>query len=351
MSATSFTIRLCLVTLAFAGVTFLVAPEAQAITYGEPDCEDNATNTGCWHPGTVSLSNFPSGPKCSGTLLAEDADRFIILTAGHCVSAMLESIQDGRANNIGVSFDAKIRRSGFNLRVRQYLLGGQAVLPVEYGPHAAKTWVRHYDYAVIVFDIPEADRFTRGGDFVDLSVIPLVALPPLDYLADKVNTSDPLQLTTVGYGVAEYLVGPGGGGNAGGPVIDLSKLGVRWMTDQTYSISLTGPQKNMLFTSQNPARGHAGGCDGDSGGPVFYEDQGVEYQVGITSWGEVWCRAMAFNARVDSARAVEFLECVMAPGAELEDILACGCTEVDSRGVCPGSPGNANRGGRLKRRR
>jgi hypothetical protein len=335
MSNSPFRARLRLVALALAAVVALAASEARSITYGEPDCEDNATNTGCRHPSTVSLSNFPTGPKCSGTLLAEDANRFIILTAGHCAVIMLEWIQKGRANTIGVSFDARIRRRGFDMNIRQYLLGGQAVVPVEYGPHAANTWVRHYDYAIIVFDIPEADRYTRGGNFVDLLGIPPVALPPLDYLADKVNASDPLQLTTVGYGVAEYLVGPGEGGNAGGPFIDLSKLGLRWMTDQTYSISLTGPDGHQLFTSQNPARDHAGSCDGDSGGPLFYEDEGVEYQVGITSWGEVWCRGSAFNARTDSARAVEFLACVTAPDAALEDILACGCTEVDNRGVCP----------------
>lgn len=339
MSMKSYTTRFCLITLVLAAVAFGAAPEAQAITYGEPDCQDNATNTGCRHPSTVSLSSFQSvsvaAVRCSGTLLAADADRFIILTAGHCVSEMLERLQDGRNEYIGVSFDAKIDRKGLQWTARQYLLGGQGVLPVEYGPHAFNTWVRHYDYAVIVFDIPEAERVTWGGDFVDLSGIPLIDLPPQDYLADKVNASDPLQLTTVGYGVAEYLAGPGEGGNAGGPVFDLSVLGLRWLTDQTYSISLAGPDEHMLFTSQNPARDHEGGCDGDSGGPVFYEDQGVEYQVGITSWGEVWCRAMAFNARVDSARAVEFLACVTAPGARLEDILACGCTEVDSRGVCP----------------
>jgi hypothetical protein len=32
---------------------------------------------------------------------------------------------------------------------------------------------------------------------------------------------------------------------------------------------------------------------------------------------------------------VEFLACVKAPGAEVEDILACGCTTVTDKGVCP----------------
>ena len=339
MSISSFTVRLCLTTLTLVGAAFLATPEAQAITYGEADCQDNATNTGCRHPSTVSLSSFrgvsTAGVRCTGTLLTEDADRFVILTAGHCASEMLERLQDGRDQYIGVSFDAKIDRKGLQWTARQYVLGGQAVLPVEYGPQALNTWVRHYDYAVVVFDIPQAERVTWGGDFVDLSGIPPVDLPPQDYLADKVNASDPLIVTTVGYGVGSYLVGPGEGGNAGGPVFDLSVLGLRWLTDKTAALSFMGPENHILFTSQNPARDYSGSCDGDSGGPLFYEDQGVEYQIGITSWGEVWCRATAFDARTDSVRAVEFLNCVKAPGAQLEDILACGCTEVDGRGVCP----------------
>jgi len=90
----------------------------------------------------------------------------------------------------------------------------------------------------------------------------------------------------------------------------------------------------MVMTSQNPARSHAGSCYGDSGSPLFYDNEGVEIQVAISSSGDDACRAAGFDARTDSARAVEFLNCVTAPDAELEDILACGCTEVNAKGVC-----------------
>ncbi|MDH3521678.1 MAG: hypothetical protein OEM49_14605 [Myxococcales bacterium] len=122
MTQKAFTARFCLATLVFAGAAFLAVAEAQAITYGEPDCEGNATNTRCRHPGTVSLSSFQSVSaatvRCSGTLLAEDANRFIILTAGHCVSEMLERLQDGRDKQLGVSFDAKIARNGLQWTAR-----------------------------------------------------------------------------------------------------------------------------------------------------------------------------------------------------------------------------------------
>jgi hypothetical protein len=109
---------------------------------------------------------------------------------------------------------------------------------------------------------------------------------------------------------------------------------------------LWGREGNYLFVSQNPAREHGGSCPGDSGGPLFYTDaQGVEIQVAVTATGDAVCRATGIAARTDAEQVVEFLACVMAPGAEVEDMLACGCTEVTDQGVCPGSPGNANLGG------
>jgi hypothetical protein len=340
--------RLCLVTLAFAGVTFLATPEANAITYGEPDCIDNRTNAGCLHPNVVSLTSFDgrfSTARCSGSLLAEDSERFVILTAGHCASGFLRRINN-RGERLGVSFDAeivKIQRS-INWRDKQFILGGKPVLSPDFGPiGAASGGVINFDYAIVVFDIPRAERFTRGGTFVDLSGIPPITLPEQDYLLGMLNASDPLMVTTVGYGVGAYLNGPGEGGNDGGPALDSSVLGLRWMTEHTPAFAFMGREANMFFTSQNPAQDYEGSCDGDSGGPLFYVDQGVEIQIGITSWGEIYCRATAFNSRTDSARAVEFLTCVMTPGAELEDILACGCTGVDGDGLCPSALGDDGR--------
>jgi hypothetical protein len=354
MSATSFTIRLCLVTLAFAGVAFLAAPDAKAITYGERDCADNTTNTDCRHPNTVQLTQFGyrggsrliANGRATGTLLAEDADRFIILTAGHVASGMLDVLQRVPDAEIGVSFDAKIVRDMPWIGVlanspRQSILGGQPVLNREFGPHNNANG-NEYDYAVFVFDIPEASRFTADrwgrprGKYVDLSEISPVNLPELDYLRDKVHAAHPLPLVTVGYGLGELLNGPGEGGNQWGPMSGWDKLGERWMTNQTPAFHFMGKDHNMLGTSQNPAKGDEGSGNGDSGGPLFHvTDQGVEIQVAVTAAGDVMLRAHTINARIDTADAIEFLDCVMAPDAELEDILACGCTEVNDKGVCP----------------
>jgi hypothetical protein len=323
---------------------------AQAITYGQPDCQDNATNTNCLHPNTVSLSGFRapnageqaslvSSIRCSGSLLSVDEFRFVILTAGHCASAYLSGLQGGSLVDLGVSFDAEIVRdlaaiSPTVWSPAQYILGGQPVLNTSYGRQGAKASNIQFDYAVVVFDRPTAARITEGGTLVDVGSLSPVQLPPQDYLVGKVSATQPLSITAVGYGTGEAHNKPGEGGNTGGAVNATDTLGVRWYTDLTRAFSFMGPEANLLLGSQNPARGDEGTCGGDSGGPLFYDDKGVEIQVGITSSGDAICRATSIIARTDGTRAVEFLSCASAPGAGTADILDCGCTEVNSQGEC-----------------
>ena len=350
MGGSSF-VGLGLAVAAFVGAAILGSTEARAITYGEPDCADLAQNTGCHHTNTVSLSGFRAPAageetdsyvsflRCSGSLLSKDDDRFVILTAGHCASAYLAGLQDGSLVDVGVSFDAKIERDLQQISPTawspdQYILGGKPVLTADYGPQGAQASNIQFDYAVIVFDIVAAQRFTEGGELVDLANIDPIVLPTKDYLLGKVSAPNPLLITAVGYGTGEAHAKPGEGGNAGGAVNSTEEFGERWMTGLTAAFSFKGPEKNLLTGSQNPARGYEGTCGGDSGGPLFYVYNGVEIQVGITSSGDAICRASSIIARTDGARAVDFLACVKA-GAELADIQACGCTSVDRQGECP----------------
>jgi hypothetical protein len=88
--------------------------------------------------------------------------------------------------------------------------------------------------------------------------------------------------------------------------------------------------------SQNPALGNEGTCGGDSGGPLYYDNDGSLLQVGITSSGDAICRSTSIIARTESATALDFLGCVL-DGAEADDLAAieaCGCTVVNSQGEC-----------------
>ena len=341
MTRSSHALRSVSLVLALLGLGSLAAPATNAITYGRPDCAGGAE---CRYPNTVSLSGFRpplegegtepvSFLRCSGSLLDYvPGDRFVILTAGHCASAYLSGLQDGPLVDVGVSFDPVIERDVNKELARwspkQYILGGRPVLPEEYGPQGANASNIQFDYAVIVFKIP------AGGTAVDIGAIPLVELPDVGFLDNKVSATTPLPLTAVGYGTGEAHEKPGEGGRHGA-ANDLSKLGVRWVTDATSAFSFMGPEGNLLFGSQNPARGNEGTCGGDSGGPLFFDDVGIDVQVAITSSGDAICRATSIMARTDSARAVEFLSCILLAGATLEDIASCGCTKADRQGECP----------------
>lgn len=274
--------------------------------------------------------------RCSGSLLDYvPGNRFVILTAGHCASGYLVGLQDGTLVDVGVSFDPVIERDVSEELARwspaQYVLGGQPILPEEYGPQGANASNVQFDYAVIVFKILAGGVVrTYGGTAVDIGGIPLVVLPDEGFLDDKVSATTPLPLTAVGYGTGEAHEKPGEGGRHGA-VNDLSKLGVRWVTDLTSAFHFMGPESNLLFGSQNPARGNEGTCGGDSGGPLFFDDLGTEVEVAITSSGDAICRATSIMARTDSTRAVDFLSCLMLT----EDIESCGCTKVDRQGECP----------------
>ena len=85
---------------------------------------------------------------------AKDSDWLVILTAGHCVAAYLDGLQSGALADVGVSFDALIERPVQAQSVwppDQYILGGQPVLPREYGPQGLNAFNLQFDYAVIVF--------------------------------------------------------------------------------------------------------------------------------------------------------------------------------------------------------
>ena len=329
---------------AAVAVLVLIGGPAGAITYGQLDCKDNATNTGCAHPSTVSLSGFRlkggrlvSSVRCSGSLLSKEEDWLVVLTAGHCVAAYLDGLQSGALTAVGVSFDAQIRRLDPLRSVwppDQYILGGAPVLPREYGPHGLNAFNLQFDYGVIVF--------RRGGDAWRTYEGTLVAVPspvtlaPPGFVETIVNRfQPPATLTAVGYGTGEAHNKPGEGGNKGGVVNDPDKLGVRWRTNLTRAFSYLGKNANLLLASQNPARGDEGACGGDSGGPLFHGSP--ERQVGVTSSGDSICRATSIIARTDGAEATAFLGCVKGASTPAK-VATCGCTEVTSKGLCAPTP-------------
>ena len=123
-------------------------------------------------------------------------------------------------------------------------------------------------------------------------------LPPLGYL-DQLGPRGlrNLKFTAVGYGDQERVVG--GGPPAFGP------YGTRRMAVGSFFAL----NKNWLRLSMNPALGDGGTCYGDSGGPNFLGagDSETNMIAGVTSTGDMPCRATNVIYRVDTPAARAFL--------------------------------------------
>ena len=263
----------------------------------------------------MSLSGFrPDGAgllssvRCSGSLLRKEEDWLVILTAGHCVAAYLDGLQSGALRQVGVSFDAQIKRPDPLSSVwppTQYLLGGSSVLPKEHGPHGLNAFNLQFDYGVIVFRRGNA-WLTAGGAAVTIPAPVILAPPASSRPSSTASSRRPPYRRRLRHRRSAQQAGRGR--QQGRAVNDPSKLGVRWQTSQTSAFSYMGKNSKLLLASQNPARGNEGACGGDSGGPLFHGSP--ERQIGITSSGDAICRATSIIARTDAPEAAAILRCV-----------------------------------------
>lgn len=261
-----------------AGIVLLAAALAlatpvQAITWGFPDEDNTYSNVGAI---VVHLTDREPLQFCSGTLIAPT----IFLTAGHCTDYLDELIGIGRLTleTTMVSFDpVDVTDSSTWIAVEEI---------VTHPLYGFKETNDDHDVGLLVL-----------AEAVDL---PLANLPPegfLDQLYDAGLLNDGKWRETfivVGYGDAISFHPPDTVDDGDG----------RWYGESAYMAL----QDAWLLMSQNYLKDLQGTCYGDSGGPAFYEDaDGVLWQVGITSWGDMNCIATGFDYRVDIATTLDFI--------------------------------------------
>jgi secreted trypsin-like serine protease len=242
---------------------------AQAIINGEPD--DNS------HPyvgALVTKFEVAEGqtellPLCSGTLISPT----VFLTAGHCTEFLIEGDLPTY-----VSFDTTY------VPGESELVSGTPYLHPDYcvgcGPPGVR-WLPGYDVGVVVLDEP-VEMETYGS------------LPSAN-LVDTLQKRSPL--TVVGYGANDFATG-------GGPqqpiypdirqMATTEYLGTEGMANQV------GEDVFMKTTGSGMGQGGEGTCYGDSGGPLFLDDQTTV--VGVTSFGPtsaIPCSGPDYAQRVD----------------------------------------------------
>ena len=247
---------------------------ANAITFGEPDGDAHP------HVGTLLfVQNGVGFYSCTGTLLSPTE----MLTAGHCTE------EAGNVNDVTyVRFDEDAYEGIGDYTTLQDWLDAEWILAESVIPHP-----QYEDYAAF------PDTFDVG--LVILSepvfigtygVLPSEGMLE-EVLAERGNSTN--WWTVVGYGL-QGVIKPFFGD-------DYARYNATTRLIEVNS-TFNGNGSSAKFTN-NPGKGKGGGCFGDSGGPVFYQDTPI---IGaVVSWGLTPCIGMEFQFRIDTPTALDFI--------------------------------------------
>ena len=274
--------------LAVALAALLAAAPALAITGGQEDVGNVYDNVALLVFFEVDdEENLTATWRCTGTLVTET----VIVTAGHCTYGAAHSFvsfdqtvspdwNDPQFDNPDGSFD---RQAWFDHVSTNYLsgVGTYHVSYDDFWPEFPQT----YDVGVVVLDEAQTSITTA-----DIGVLPA----DIDKARGKNGYPE---FTSVGYGVQSIV--PRYKADwvrwySTGALVNL-----RSANTSGYSVQLTGNPGARFAESTG------GTCFGDSGGPLFFEDE----LVGVTSFGlNGNCVGPGFSYLVGTGEAWDWLE-------------------------------------------
>lgn len=305
---------------AVVALAISVSSSARAITWGEQDVNNEYPNVASVR-GIVDSTNT-ARISCSGSLLHSDAEKVVILTAAHCTDAWTGAIAAGTIDSVGVSFDQNNQLNDALNDATPYVRGG---VPISFPAKDAP--FEKFDYGLVVFPADAVNFLNQTIEERWGPLMPVRVAPDTDYVSDLIdsvrNPAKNLTFTAVGYGTGEKFPIPGeetGPANPAGSNTD--KFLIRYIADSlTYNAH--NPVNDVLRLSMNIAKGEDGTCNGDSGGPIFYEDGTLgRVQVSLVSGGDAPCRATNTGPGFSRQEAFDFLACGRVAG-DASAVRAC----------------------------
>ena len=301
-------------------VAAVMASTAVAITWGRPDVNNEYPNVASVR-GIVQAQNL-ARISCSGSLLQRDSEKVVILTAAHCTDAWVAAIAAGTIDSVGVSFDQNNQVNGATTDGTFYVRGG---VPISFPAKDAP--FEKLDYGLVAFP---ADAENALGQTITErwgALAPVQVAPTPDYLSNLIDSASrstqTLSFTAVGYGTGEKFPIPGeetGPANPSGN--NNTTFLIRYIADGLM-YAAHNPVNDVLRLSMNIAKGEAGTCNGDSGGPIFYQDPSLgRVQVSLVSGGDIPCRATNTGPGFSREEAFDFLACAKVAG-DVDAVTAC----------------------------
>jgi hypothetical protein len=312
--------RLVVGLLAVVAVVLGVSSNAGAITWGRADVDNEFPNVASVR-GIVEADNL-ARVSCSGSLLQQDADKVVILTAAHCTDAWAAEIAAGTLDSVGVSFDQNNQVNGVTTDATFYVRGGVPIsFPAKDAPFDS------FDYGLVVFSSGAENAVGQTIQERWGALTPVQVAPDPGYLSGVIGTvANPtrnLSFTAVGYGTGEKFPIPGEETGPADPSgTNTSKFLIRYIAEGLH-YNAHNPVNDVLRLSMNIAKGESGTCNGDSGGPVFYDDPTLGLvQVSLVSGGDAPCRATSTGPGFSQQIGLDFIACGTVEG-DVSAVTAC----------------------------
>ena len=267
---TGFVASLSLVAL---GLTMAVgctaaAPSEEPETVNETNDAIIGGDLHSGHPAVVAVGDN-SRAFCTGTVIGKRT----VITAGHCYAAGIKAIYLG-SNVTSVSGLTKI---------------------------AVAQAIRHPGY-----------KTTGGKPSNDLTIVKLASDAPMQPAPlfrgtmDNSSTFIGPKFTWVGYGDNIPGSGPWGGSSGFGKKrITHFAINVVGAVGGTQVGGTAGKIDETMFWYNVPGLSM---CHGDSGGPAFFVQDGVEHLIGATSFGNPGCSSDGVQARTDAPQIAAFIQ-------------------------------------------